>query len=99
MGSVCGRQANDGDKGPNLRHPDVFLKTVVHSALSSLQASTESFLQPECGIMISSVSVWRPRLMTTIFSGSCEERFHSVPEVGEREDNTDDCQDSGFRKE
>lgn len=77
---MCIRQTTGA--GPNLRHPDVFLKTVVHSALSSLQASTESFLQPECGIMISSVSVWRPRLITTIFSGSCEERFHSVPEVG-----------------
>lgn len=30
--------------------------------------------------------------MTTIFSGSCEDRFHSVPEVGS---NTDDCQHSG----
>lgn len=62
-----------------LRHPEVFLKTVVHSALISLEESAESFLQPECGMMISSVSVWSPLLMTIIFSGSCEERFHRVP--------------------
>lgn len=62
-----------------LRHPEVFLKTVVHSALIILDGSVESLLHPECGMMISSVSVWSPLLMTTIFSGSCEERFHRVP--------------------
>lgn len=70
----------------HLRHPDVFLKTVVHSALCSFEESAESLLlQPECGMMISSVRVWSPWLMTIILRGSCEERFHRVPANGAEE--------------
>lgn len=80
----CCRLLRGSSRG-HLRHPEVFLKTVVHSALSSLEASPGSFLQPEWGIMISSLSVCSPLLMTTIFRGSCEERFHRVPAGGGEE--------------
>lgn len=33
--------------------------------------------------------------MTTIFSGSCEERFHSVPEAQSGGDDSDGRRDSG----
>jgi hypothetical protein len=35
-------------------------------------------------MMTSSVSVCRPLLMTAIFNGSCEERFHKVPALTKR---------------
>lgn len=76
--SCCGHSFHGWSKS-YLRHPEVFLKTVVHSALSSLEGLAESLLPPECGMMISSVRVWSPLLITIIFSGSWEERFHRVP--------------------
>lgn len=55
---------------PHLRQPDVFLKTVVHSASRGLESSLGSRSQPEWGTMTSWVSVCRPWSMMTIFRGS-----------------------------
>lgn len=64
-------QANTGEKPlVYLRQPDVFLKTVVHSASRGLESSLGSCSQPECGMMTSLVIVCRPWLMITIFRGS-----------------------------
>lgn len=60
----CARRMND------LRQPDVFLKTVVHSASRGFESSLGSCSQPEWGMMTSLVMVCRPWLMITIFSGS-----------------------------
>ena len=57
-------------EGPHLRQPDVFLKTVVHSASRGLESSLGSGSQPEFGTMTSWVSVYRPWSMMTIFRGS-----------------------------
>lgn len=55
---------------PHLKQPDVFLKTVVHSASLGLESSLGSRSQPEWGTMTSWVSVCRPWSMMTIFRGS-----------------------------
>ncbi len=68
----------------NLRHPEVFLKSVFHSGSPGRAGSFGSPRRPEWGMMISSVSVCRPWLMTIIFRGSWEEMFHSVPEKHRR---------------
>ena len=67
-----------------LRHPEVFLNTVVHWVSAGADVPPGSRLQPDCGMMTSSVSVCRPLLMTAIFNGSCEERFHKVPALTKR---------------
>ena len=55
---------------PYLRQPEVFLKTVVHSASRGFESSFGSCSHPEWGMMTSLVKVCRPWLMITIFRGS-----------------------------
>lgn len=53
-----------------LRQPEVFLKTVVHSASRGLESSLGSCSQPEWGMMTSLVIVCSPWFIITIFRGS-----------------------------
>ena len=50
---LLGREAPSSLEGPHLRQPDVFLKTVVHSASRGLESSLGSGSQPELGTMTS----------------------------------------------
>lgn len=65
--------------GEYRRHPDVFLKTVVHWASLGFESSLGSASQPECGMITSLVMVCRAWFMITIFNGSYEDKFHNVP--------------------
>lgn len=68
-----------------LRQPAVLVRDVSHSRWRGLQLSSPPSLalsQPECGTITSSDSAWSAWSTISIFTESCDDRFHRVPRKG-----------------
>lgn len=68
--------------GMYLKQPVVLVRAVSHSKCLGLQVSSPPscpLSQPECGTMTSSDRACSAWSTISIFTESCDERFHSVP--------------------